>query len=89
MAAQTAASGYPIRENVGSLTLYVVKFTSVSTTDTYASGLGTNVVGYWANAENDEGTDGDEGVNVANSSGTFTFALKTAGVVYLYILART
>ncbi len=88
MAVQTPASGYPIRESVGSLTLFIVRFTSVATTDTYASGLGSNVVGYWANGETDEGTDGDEGINVANSSGTFTFALKTAGIVTLYILAR-
>lgn len=87
MAAQTAAS--IVRESLGSVTLMLYRFTTVTDGDTFASGLGTNVVGnaYWANAEADE-TAGDEGVNVANSSGTFTFGLKTAGAVTLFVLAR-
>ena len=89
MAAQTPDTGYPIRENVGSLTFYMVKFTSCADGDTYASGLGTNVVGAWASAELNESTAGDEGVNVLWSAGTFTLSFKTTGVVHLYILART
>jgi len=77
------------RESVGSLTLYIFTLTSVADTDTFASGLGGNVAGYWANAITNEGTAGDEGVNVANSSGTFTFYLKTTGTVHLYVLATT
>ena len=89
MAAITLATGYPIRENAGSLTLHIVQSASVADADTYASGLGANVVGFWANSEVNEGTQGDEGVNVANSSGTFTFYLQTTGAVTLYILSRS
>ena len=86
MAALTAASTR--RESLGSVILMMYRFTSVTDGDTFASGLGSNVVGtgYWANAEADE-TAGDEGVNVSNSSGTFTLGLKTAGVVTLFVLA--
>lgn len=78
------------RHNAGSLTLYVFTFSSVADTNTYASGLGSNVVGYWANAETNEATAGDEGFNVANSSGTFTFYGKTTATSFkLYVLATT
>ena len=46
MAAITVATGYPLRQSAGSLTLYIVKSTSVADSDTYASGLGSNVVGF-------------------------------------------
>lgn len=87
MAALSAAS--TIRESLGSVTLMIYRFSSVVDADTFVSGLGTNVVGnaYWANAEADE-TAGDEGVNVTNSSGTFTLNLKTTGAVTLFVLAR-
>ncbi len=78
-----------IRESVGSLTLHKFNLTSVATTETFASGLGANVVGFWANAVADEATDGNEGVNVSNSSGTFTFSLKTTGTLDLYVLSKT
>lgn len=84
MAAQTAAT--TTRESLGSLTLMIYTFTSVIDADTFASGLGTNVRGFWANSESAE-TAGDEGVNVTNSSGTFTLNLKTTGAVTLYVLA--
>lgn len=87
MAAQSVPSG-TMRESLGSLTLMIYPFSSVATADTFASGLGSNVVGFWANATTDEGTDGDEGVNVSNSSGTFTISLKTTGAVTLYVLAH-
>ena len=76
-----------IRESVGSLTLLIYTLTSVADADTFNSGLGANVVGYWANGEAGE-TAGDEGVNVTNSSGTFTLNLKTTGTVDLFVLAR-
>lgn len=76
-----------VRESSGSLTLFIFTLTTVADTETYASGL-TNIVGYWANAITNEGTAGEEGVNVAESSGTFTFYLKTTGTVMLYVLAR-
>ena len=76
------------RESLGSLTLLRFVLTTVADTETFASGLGSNVFGYWANAITNEGTQGDEGVNVAESSGTFTFYLQTTGTVHLYVLAR-
>lgn len=76
------------RHSCGDLTLLIVTFSSLADTNTYASGLGTNVVSYWANGEINEGTAGDEGINVANSSGTFTFYLKTTNTAAkLHILA--
>ena len=87
MAAITVATGYPLRESAGSLTLFIVKGTSVADGDTYASGLGVNLVGYWASGEANE-TAGEEGINLANSSGTLTIGLKTTGTVTLYLLAR-
>lgn len=88
MAAQTVPST-ATRESLGSLTLYIFPFASVADADTFASGLSTNVRGFWANSATDESTSGDEGANVANSSGTFTFYLKTTGAVTLYVLATT
>ncbi|MEK7180420.1 MAG: hypothetical protein AAB706_03005 [Patescibacteria group bacterium] len=84
MAAQTAAT--TTRESLGSLILMIYTFTSVVDADTFASGLGSNVKGFWANSESAE-TAGDEGVNVTNSAGTFTLNLKTTGAVTLYVLA--
>ena len=78
-----------IRESVGSLTLHKFNLTTVADTDTFASGLGANVVGFWANSQSAEATVGDEGVNVTESSGTFTFNQKTTGTVDLYALSRT
>jgi len=88
MAAQTAANTF--RENVGSLTLHIFKFTSVTGADTFASGL-PNVVGFWATSEFNGGTTtGGNGVSVSNSSGTFTFCLDTAAIaVDLFVVSRT
>jgi len=74
----------------GDLKLYVFTFSSVADTNTFASGLGSKVVGYWANSETNESTAGDEGFNVANSSGTFTFYGKTTatGGFKLFVLAQ-
>lgn len=77
------------QHSMGDLTLYVATFSSIADTNTYASGLGGNVVAWWAQLEANESTQGDEGVNVANSSGTFTFYLKTTGAGKLFILATT
>lgn len=75
------------RESMGSLTLHIFKLTSVADTNTFASGL-PNVSGFWANGEASE-TAGDEGINMTESSGTFTFNLKTTGAVTLYVLSVT
>jgi len=86
MAAATVSSTN--RHSMGDLTLFVVKFSSLADTNTYASGLGTNVVDQWARAGTDESTQGQEGWNVANSSGTFTFYGKTTATdATLFILA--
>lgn len=89
MAALTAASVQ--RESLGSLTLTIVRFSAVTGADTYASGLGTNVVGYWATQQANVGTTTTGiGANVLNSSGTFTFASGTAAAaVDLYIVSKS
>lgn len=79
-----------LRESLGSLTILQCIFstTNVDDGDTYASGLGTNVWGYWFNASL-ACTQGNEGVNVSNSSGTFTFQTGENDVTgSLYILTR-
>ena len=85
MSALTAASTY--RESMGSLTLHIVNFSSISGDDTYASGLGTQVVGYWAQDTQAVGTTVNAaGMNVNNSSGTFTFApalASTPGTLFI------
>ena len=81
----TLTSGYPKRHSVGDLTMVHARFTAVATSDTYASGLGSNVVGFWAN---DSTTTDVHAPKVSNSSGTFTFALSVASTsLDLYILA--
>jgi hypothetical protein len=89
MSALTAASTY--RENVGSLTLHIINFTSVTAGDTYASGLGTGVVSAWANMTQATGTTtGVSGAGVNNSSGTFTFANDLAAVpMTLFVVSKS
>ena len=78
------------RHSFGNLTNYVITFSSVADGDTYASGLGGNVVGYWANSGTVENTSAQSGVNISESSGTFTFQLKTTSTTLkLFILATT
>ena len=77
------------RESFGSMTLYIYKLTSVATDETYDTGLGTNIIGYWANGETNV-TAGEEGINVSNSSGTLTFYLNgDTQTVDVFVLART
>ena len=86
--ALTASAVY--RESCGSLTLFQFTFASVASSgDTYASGL-PNVWGYWANVTSSQGvltTSG--GVNVVNSSGTFTIVPNMAAPVSLFVLSAT
>lgn len=87
MAAQTAAT--TTRESLGSLTLLMFTFTSVLDADTFASGLGTNVVNYWASGQGNPGTQASAGFNVTNSSGTFTFYPgEDSLAATLFVLAR-
>ena len=41
--------------------------------DTWASGLSTNVINFWAQDQDNPTTQGSVGVSVTNSSGSFTF----------------
>ena len=86
MAAITPSS--VTRESMGSLTMLICPFAGTADDgDTYASGL-PNVVGFWANGTDDP-TQGAEGIDVSNSSGTFTFNLGEDNRAFtLYILAR-
>lgn len=87
MAAQTAAT--TTRESLGSLTLLAFTFTSVLDGDTFASGLSTNVVNYWYQAQFNTVTQASAGCNVTNSSGTFTFYPgEDSGAGTLFVLAR-
>jgi hypothetical protein len=89
MSALTAASIN--QENIGSLTLHIVNFTAVTGADTYASGLGTNVVSFWATSKFNGGTTTTgNGISVSNSSGTFTFCMGTAATAAtLFIVSRS
>lgn len=71
MSAISAASVRKV--SAGDLSLKIVKFTAVSDADTYASGLGSNVVAYNYQVTADPTTNTSAGCNVAESSGTFTF----------------
>ena len=87
MAEATVSS--TIRESAGSMTMHIVTFSSLADTNTYASGI-SGVIGYWCNAGTDESTAGDQGINVAESSGTFTFSLDTTATdAKLYVLSKS
>jgi len=79
-----------LRESLGSMTLLMARFstTNIDNDDTYASGLGTSVIDQWFNATLDC-TQGNEGVNVSCSAGTFTFRTGEDDVTgTLFILAQ-
>ena len=86
MAAQTAATTQ--RESVGSLTLFTFTFTSVVTGDTFASGLSSNVVGFWYQMTSIT-TQASAGSSVSNSTGTFTLKPgEDSNSGTLYVLAK-
>ena len=88
MAAKTPDAVY--RESCGSLTLLRCDFltTNIDNDDTYASGSGSNVWGYWFNCTLTDTAAKD--VHPSNSSGTFTFSTGEDDITgTLYILART
>lgn len=73
MAAITPSS--LVRESSGSLTQFFATFAGTADDgDTWASGLGSNVVGFSA-VGTDDPTQTKEGIDVSESSGTFTFNL--------------
>ena len=58
-------------ESFGSATLYIYIFSDLDDEDTLATGLGSTIIGAWAN-----GTDApsaEEAISISNSSGTLTF----------------
>jgi hypothetical protein len=79
-----------LRENAESSTLYIATFGSTADGDTWATGLGNNIIGFWGNSITN-GTQTKEGVDISNSAGTLTFNLgetKSSGIM-VYVLART
>jgi len=75
------------RENLGSVNLLICPFANtVDDGDTWASGL-TTVRGYWANGTEDPTTQAHVGVDVSESSGTFTFYIGEDNKAFtLYVL---
>jgi hypothetical protein len=76
------------RESVGSMVMFIAQFaaiTSGATGDTWATGLGDNILGAWAVAS----TAGATSLSVSWASGTITIN-PTAGASggYVYVLAR-
>ena len=87
MAAATQ-SGTIVRETFGSLYLHIIPFTDIDDTNTYASGI-SKIVGYWANATDDPGTQTYGGIDVRVSTSTFTFSTGEASRVgTLYVLSE-
>jgi hypothetical protein len=74
------------RENLGSVNLLICPFANtLDDADTWDSGL-TSVVGFWAN-RTDAPTQEKEGVDVSESSGTFTFNMgEDNKAITLYVL---
>lgn len=88
MAAATT-TGTLLRENVGSLTLFIQSFSDIDDTNTWDSGLPTgSVVGFWIQ-QTDDSADGQFGISVAESAGVFTFQTDEANKTgTLYVLAK-
>ena len=78
-----------IIENTGSSTLHIATFSDIDDGDTWASGL-ENIIGYWGVAS-DTPTSGQlAGVDVAESSGTFTLqAGEDNRTMLVYVLTKT
>lgn len=89
MAALTATNTY--RESVGSMTLLVYTFSSVSTGDTFASGLGSNALFYNAIITQLPTTQASAGYGVGYNSTTGVFTLypgENSDSAALQVLAR-
>lgn len=93
MAAQTAAS--TIRENIGSITLHIFTFTSVTGADTFNTGLGTGLIAAFASGTLAGGTTVTvSGVNANLGTGAnvgiVTFTTNLAAVpVTLFALSKS
>jgi hypothetical protein len=87
MAAKTPDS--IIQENAGTFKMHIATFSTndIDDADTWASAI-PNVVGFWVNATDDP-TQTKEGIDVGESSGTFTFYTGEANRQgMLYVLSR-
>ena len=77
------------RQNLGSVNLLICPFANTTDdNDTWESGL-DSVIGFWATGTTEPSTQGDEGVDVSESSGTFTFYLGQDNKSFtLYVLTN-
>jgi len=76
-----------ITESFGSATLYIYIFSDLDDTDTLATGLGSTIIGAWANGTDDPAA--EEGIAVANSAGTLTFNTgEDNRAVQVFVLAK-
>jgi hypothetical protein len=77
------------RESMGSLTLNIVTFATVTSAgDTWTSGL-PNAVAYWANATTGSSPYIGCNVSFAASTGIFTITPEQTSDVILYVGTRT
>lgn len=78
-----------LRESVGSLTALFFAFSSVNDGDTFASGLGANVVAFNVFTNANPATQASAGVAATNSNGTFTiYPGEDGNSQMLQVLAR-
>ena len=71
MAAIVPASN--VKNTAWAYTEVFAKFSTVSDADTWASGFGSRVVSYVGQVTSDPTTNTSAGINITESSGTFTF----------------
>ena len=88
MAAITPSGNTPTRTS-NDITTHVVTFASVGDGDTYASGI-EGVIGFWGQVTADPTTNSSSGINITESSGTFTFFPGVAALTLtLFVMARS
>ena len=78
-----------LKESGGSMTIHIATFAATADSgDTWDSGI-AHIVGYWAN-RTDDPTQTKEGVDVVESSDTFTFYTgeDNCGIM-LYVLSKS
>jgi len=78
-----------LRENAGSTMLHIATFAGTTDDgDTYVSGI-SDVVGFWGNCTDDSTGATYNGVDISESSGTFTFNLgEDNRSLMLYVLSE-
>jgi hypothetical protein len=77
------------RQNLGSVNLLICKFANTTDdADTWASGL-SSVIDFWTCGTEDPTTQAHVGVDVSESSGTFTFYIGEDDKAFtLYVLTN-